>query len=119
VRTHQHSYRYTNHVGFTDVNSCSKLQVLETHSGRTRQTSTLRCGEHGYDGGQAAYIAIENVPMSDCPIACNYFADCHMFATSTDPGYCYIYFTEMADNFVAVEDSPYVFYEKACASVST
>ncbi|KAH7386887.1 hypothetical protein DE146DRAFT_185896 [Phaeosphaeria sp. MPI-PUGE-AT-0046c] len=80
------------------------------------KAAALRCGEHGYDGGQAAYIAIENVPMSDCPIACNYFADCHMFATSTDPGYCYIYFTEMADNFVAVEASPYVFYEKACAN---
>lgn len=79
-------------------------------------TAALRCGEHGYDGGHAAYIAIENVPMADCPIACNYFADCHMYATSTDPGYCYIYNTEMADNFVAVESSPYTFYEKACNS---
>jgi hypothetical protein len=57
--------------------------------------------------------------MSDCPIACNYFSDCHMYATSTDPGYCYIYNTEMADNFVAVESSPYVFYEKACTTTST
>ncbi|KAH8692475.1 hypothetical protein GQ44DRAFT_780150 [Phaeosphaeriaceae sp. PMI808] len=81
--------------------------------------AALRCGEHGYDNGHAAYIAIENAPKSDCPIACNYFADCHMYATSTDPGYCYLYNTEIADNFVAVESSPYVFYEKACNSTST
>ncbi|OAL02442.1 hypothetical protein IQ06DRAFT_345463 [Phaeosphaeriaceae sp. SRC1lsM3a] len=82
------------------------------------KAAALRCGEHGYDGGKPAYIAIENVPMSDCPIACNYFADCHMYATSTDPGYCYIYYTDMADNFNPVASSPYVFYEKACNRTS-
>jgi hypothetical protein len=126
VRTQQHSYRDTDHVGFAVIvtSSCTPLSVLEAHSGRTRGTSksnaaALRCGEHGYDGGHAAFIDIESVPKADCPIACNYFVDCRMYAISTDPGHCYMYDTEMADNFVAVESSPYVFYEKACNKTST
>jgi hypothetical protein len=125
MRTQQHRYRHTDNVGSISTFTAffTTLLAFEAHSSRKREAAkpnapALRCGEHGYDGGHAAYIAIISIPTAECPIACNYFADCKMYATSTDPGYCYMYNTEMADNFVAVESSPYIFYEKACGSTS-
>lgn len=74
-----------------------------------------QCGLIGYDAGTESFIGVSSITSaSACSSECMKYTQCNTFAFGGVTGDCQLYTTTIGQNFVAAEDSPYIFYDRSC-----